>query len=896
MALLASAALVLVAPAQAQDATWAGPGNSWNVGGNWSSGTVPTGTATFSGSTPTSIAFFSSASIDTMLFTAGAPLYSFNIGAAHSLVIGGAGIVNNSSNAPTFLMSPILSELLFINGSTAGNAILTNSGIQALTIFANSSTAGNATITNTNLGSTTFNGTSTAGNASITSANGGFLSFLDASTAGNATITTNGGGSTSFNINSNAGSAQIVDNGTTSFNQASSAGNATIINNSVLTFNDTSSSGDATITTNSGGTTSFAGTASGGLARFITNAGGTFDISGLSSNGTSAGSIEGGGSYVLGSKQLTVGGNGLSTEVSGTISGGGGSLVKVGAGALTLNADDNYTGGTTVAAGTLIVGDIAHSGAALSGGGGVMVMPGATLGGYGSVSGAVTNDGTTAAGNAVSQFAGGPVGNFTINGSLLNGGVVNLAGSTVGNQLIVVGNYVGAGGVFQINTVLGSDGSPSDKLVISGGNGSGSTAIRVNNVGGGGALITGNGILVVNTTNGGTTQPGAFALARPVAGGPYDYMLFRGSVDASNVQAWYLRSTLDCKLDPANPACNQPNPGPGPGPSPPDFRPETSLYAAIPSMALLYGRTLLDTLHERVGEEEDLRNRQRLNGVASGAWGRVIGQHGDHEGDPFGVFGSGPKFNYDIGAFQGGQDLLRRDSADGSRDHAGLYAAVGLLKGDVTHFDRTFAGTNTLNAYSLGGYWTHFGAPGWYLDAVLQSTWYDTKGVSNSLPALATNGWGFAGSLDAGYPIKLGGGFIVEPQAQIVYQNASLGDGNDTAATVQFRNIESVAARIGARFARTWSPDDSPQPRSITAWIRPSLWNEFRGAPQTLFSSETGPVPFQSDIGGSWFELNAGMDAQITRATSLFANVGYQVSTNGNTTAYNGKAGLRVAW
>jgi hypothetical protein len=43
--------------------------------------------------------------------------------------------------------------------------------------------------------------------------------------------------------------------------------------------------------------------------------------------------------------------------------------------------------------------------------------------------------------------------------------------------------------------------------------------------------------------------------------------------------------------------------------------------------------------------------------------------------------------------------------------HAGLYAAVGVLKGDVTHFDRTFAGTNTLNAYSVGGYWTHFGAP-----------------------------------------------------------------------------------------------------------------------------------------------------------------------------------------
>ncbi len=78
--------------------------------------------------------------------------------------------------------------------------------------------------------------------------------------------------------------------------------------------------------------------------------------------------------------------------------------------------------------------------------------------------------------------------------------------------------------------------------------------------------------------------------------------------------------------------------------------------------------------------------------------------------------------------------------------------------------------------------------------------------------------------------------------------------------------------------------------------IRPSFWNEFRGDPQTLFSSAVGPVPFRSDLGGSWFELNAGVDSKITAATSLFASAGYQISTNGNTTAFNGKAGLRVAW
>ena len=313
-------------------------------------------------------------------------------------------------------------------------------------------------------------------------------------------------------------------------------------------------------------------------------------------------------------------------------------------------------------------------------------------------------------------------------------------------------------------------------------------------------------------------------------------------------------------------------------------------------MALLYGRTLLDTLHERVGDEEaDLRNQPHQDGVAPGAWARVIGQHGNNEGDPLGIFGSGPKFDYDIGAFQGGQDLLRREGGDGSRDHAGLYAAVGLLTGGVTHFDHSFAGTDSVNAYSLGGYWTHFGRTGWYLDAILQGTWYNANGASTTLPALTTNGWGFASSLEGGYPIHLGAGFIVEPQAQIVYQNVSLGDGNDTAATVAFRNIDSLAARIGARVARTWSLDDSAQ-RSITAWIRPSIWNEFRGDPQTLFSSATGPIPFQSDIGGAWAEVNAGLDAKVTKATSLFGSVGYQISTNGNMTAYNGKAGLRVAW
>ena len=37
---------------------------------------------------------------------------------------------------------------------------------------------------------------------------------------------------------------------------------------------------------------------------------------------------------------------------------------------------------------------------------------------------------------------------------------------------------------------------------------------------------------------------------------------------------------------------------------------------------------------------------------------------------------------------------------------------------------------------------------------------------------------------------ELRSGFIIEPQTQFVYQTVSLSDGSDSAATVQFRNVE----------------------------------------------------------------------------------------------------------
>jgi autotransporter-associated beta strand protein len=192
------------------------------------------------------------------------------------------------------------------------------------------------------------------------------LRFFDTSSAGNATITINGGGS-------------IV------FNTSSTAGNATITNNNFLQFANTTTAGNSTITTTSGSLTQFVGNSTAGLARLITD--GTVDFSTNTGPSITAGSIEGGGSYSLGSNALTVGGNNLSTTVSGVIGGAGGSLIKTGTGILTLSGVNTYTGPTTVNAGALVVnGSIASSSL-------TTVNGGAALLGTGTVGSTVINSG-----------------------------------------------------------------------------------------------------------------------------------------------------------------------------------------------------------------------------------------------------------------------------------------------------------------------------------------------------------------------------------------------------------------------------------------------------------------------------------------------------------------------
>ncbi|MGN6535709.1 MAG: autotransporter outer membrane beta-barrel domain-containing protein, partial [Mesorhizobium sp.] len=204
-------------------------------------------------------------------------------------------------------------------------------------------------------------------------------------------------------------------------------------------------------------------------------------------------------------------------------------------------------------------------------------------------------------------------GDSNATGTITNAGLIQFLARPGAYSMLTTGNYVGStGSRIGFNTYLGADTSPSNLLVIDGGHANGTSSVLVNNTGGPGAQTMEDGIRLVQVTGGGTTTTDAFTLSQRVAAGAYEYELFRGG--STDPNDWFLRSHLiDTPTDPTTPS----------GPDIPLYRPEVPLYAPIPAIARQMGLSTLGTLHERVGEEENLRGLSEPRAYANGAWGRV---------------------------------------------------------------------------------------------------------------------------------------------------------------------------------------------------------------------------------------------------------------------------------
>lgn len=499
----------------------------------------------------------------------------------------------------------------------------------------------------------------------------------------------------------------------------------------------------------------------------------------------------------------------------------------------------------------------------------------------------------------------------TLDGSVLTGAVQNLSSLTLNNQSVwnLTGDSVltnlsmdnsllnftqpqqgqfhtlnastlSGNGSLNFNTQLGSDNSPTDLLHVQG-NASGQFGVLVRNVGGSGALTTGDGIRLVQVDGADTSS---LKLLRKVSAGAYDYYLYKGG--SSSSKDWYLRTYLEPvpppepvpDPDPAPEPTPQPTPTPTPIPKPViAYRTDVVGYIAAPFLNRQYGFSSMGSYHERTGDS--------VKRAQDGTWARIGGAHDNYDIGRF-------SFDSDIRYIQIGKDLYQDETPRGNNVHAGIMISLGDQKTNSSDSARGLVGESTdtgdvsTDAYGIGGYYTVKTDSGAYLDFVGQVTDYHTEFQSET--QAKQDGYGVALSAEGGIPLAITQSWRLEPQTQVIYQYLHMKGFNDGIASVEKTTDNSVQARAGVRLSHLPQVD---QP-NITPYLNLDAVSTFSDAPAvTIASTRISP-----DFTQSTWKAGGGITATLSKNAALYASANYLRGFDGKQEGYQGNIGINVSF
>ncbi|RJT52898.1 autotransporter family protein [Rahnella variigena] len=495
----------------------------------------------------------------------------------------------------------------------------------------------------------------------------------------------------------------------------------------------------------------------------------------------------------------------------------------------------------------------------------------------------------------------------TLDGSVLTGAVQNLSSLTLNNQSVwnLTGDSVltnlsmdnsllnftqpqqgqfhtlnastlSGNGSLNFNTQLGSDNSPTDLLHVQG-NASGQFGVLVRNVGGSGALTTGDGIRLVQVDGADTSS---LKLLRKVSAGAYDYYLYKGG--SSSSKDWYLRTYLE----PVPPPEPVPDPDPAPEPTPQPtpipkpviaYRTDVVGYIAAPFLNRQYGFSSMGSYHERTGDS--------VKRAQDGTWARIGGAHDNYDIGRF-------SFDSDIRYIQIGKDLYQDETPRGNNVHAGIMISLGDQKTNSSDSARGLVGESTdtgdvsTDAYGIGGYYTVKTDSGAYLDFVGQVTDYHTEFQSET--QAKQDGYGVALSAEGGIPFAITQSWRLEPQTQVIYQYLHMKGFNDGIASVEKTTDNSVQARAGVRLSHLPQVD---QP-NITPYLNLDAVSTFSDAPAvTIASTRISP-----DFTQSTWKAGGGITATLSKNAALYASANYLRGFDGKQEGYQGNIGINVSF
>ncbi|MDR9781158.1 autotransporter family protein [Rhizobium redzepovicii] len=499
----------------------------------------------------------------------------------------------------------------------------------------------------------------------------------------------------------------------------------------------------------------------------------------------------------------------------------------------------------TIYDGTLLIGD--HSAASSVIGD---ITNFGTLGGSGTIFGDVTSSGTVAPGNSI-------------------------------GTLTISGNYTGNGGTLAIESVLGGDASPTDRLVVTG-NTAGTTNVRVTNLGGGGAQTL-EGIKIVDV---GGSSTGSFSLLgdyvsqgdQAVVGGAYAYRLYQNGISTPADGDWYLRSAL---IDPAGVVTG------------PVYQPGVPLYEAYPQLLLALNG--LSTLQQRLGDRYWHGDSAAASAKGpDNVWLRTEGTHAGIEPDSGTTVDS---YDYNLFKLEGGLDgELYQDQA--GRLIGGLTVHYCTISGDIGSIYGN--GDIDTSGFGLGATLTWYGDNGFYVDAQSQVTWYDSDLKSDLVDGAmesGNNGFGYALSLETGRRFAASGPWSITPQAQLIYSSVDFDTFNDRfGARVSLDEGDSLVGRLGVALDREETMQRADGQTALAKIYGISnLYGEFLDGTTvdvsgTGFETKNDPVWAGLTLGGSytWNDDRYSLYGEVAAKSSL--------KDFGDSYALSGTAGLRVKW